>query len=402
MRTIIRLRRFGEKNKPKYKLIVQGHYKRLKGRYIEHLGYWFPVKVNEHDRSIILNKSRLRYWVGTGAVYSPKVQKLLSFMDIAPAPWVSFGTQTLYKNNKEQFTRLSSGIKKIIDKAGESTYNERYMKKIRAHDEENLLLRRVKFARSMNQYIDEKEIIVEEKGVAEDDIKARTEKFLKLKKIYDDIEAKDPLLSPLKREMLYRKMNELASMGLLSEKEQKEVNATSEEAIVNLYEERNKKAYEALLGAVNLFEPITKEEFIEIAKIHVFAEDLDDYFDSFFYEKEQSGKPLTKADLHIFCRIFSIDHDTDILTSYEKEKIEKNDIAPTRYPLTPFPDVNDYDPKDWFDLDDDNTYNISHTYKGEDKWFNLPLTKKRQEQFEEMRSKQFRDFITVNSKLKHD
>lgn len=398
---MIRLKRFGIKNKPQYKLIVQGHYKRLKGRYVEHLGYWFPVKLNEHDRSIVLNKGRLRYWISVGAVHSPKVQKLLSFADIATTPWTSFGTQTLYKRNGEQKKRLDEGIKKFIDNAGKDSHADRYARKIRAHDEENLLLRRVKFGRALGQFVNEKEEIIEDNGVAEDDIQVRTEKFLRLKKIYDEIEAKDPLLSPLKREMLYRKMNELASLGLIVENEQKEISSTPDDAIASLYEQRKVKAYNTLTGAIDLFQPITKEEFISVAKLHMLVEDYEGPLDELFQRKTKSGLPLTKADLHIFCKIFTIENDNEVLSKSEIRRIEQEMVAPTKYPLTPFPDPNDYDPEDWFDVGDDNNFNITHNYKGEDKWFDLPLTKRKQDNFKNMREKQFRDFITVRSPLKH-
>jgi len=399
MRTIIRLRRFGEKNVPKYKLIVQGHYKRLKGRYIEHLGYWFPVDNKEHGRSIILNKGRLRFWIGNGAVYSPKVQKLLNFMDLSTVPWVPFGRQTLYKSSGEQSTRLSDSIKKFINKSGENGLKERFESLMRAHDDENILLRRVKFQRSIGQYVDEKEEIVDDNGVIEDDIKTRTEKFLRLKKIYDEIEAKDPLLSPLKREILYRKMNELASKGLMIESDQANSKTPSEDAIVNLYEERQKKAYNNLIGAINLFEPISREEFMEVARIQVIDKDIDFIMEEFLEEQKETGKPLTKADMHIFCKIYNAEDDVEMLTPEQIKNEEKDFIPPTRYPLTPFPDFEDYDPKDWFDLNDDNLFNINQNYKGEDKWFDLPLTKRRREMFEEKRNKEFLNALTSKSRL---
>lgn len=402
MRTIIRLRRFGNKNTPQYKLIVQGHYTRIKSKYVEHLGYWFPVKVNEHDRSVVLNKGRLRYWVSVGAVYSPKVQKLLSFLDIANAPWISFGSQTTYKCPHKRFTRLNKGVRDLISTAGDKTFNERYLAKIRAKDEENLLLRRVKFEKAMNQYVGEKEEIVDDNSLLEDDIKTRTEKFLRLKKIYDDIEAKDPLLSPLKREMLYRKMNELAALGVMTEEEVIKVQATPNDAILSLYEQRKKKSIEILNGVSNLLQPISKEEFLAVAKLHIHIEEMDSLFDDFFAEHSESGKQLTRADLHIFCKTYSIDHDSDQLTSTEIKKIERESVVPTRYPLTPFPDPSDYDPKDWFDLDDENNFNITHNYKGEDKWFNLPLTNRRRLDNIQRRQKQSQDLMTVNSPITNE
>ena len=156
-----------------------------------------------------------------------------------------------------------------------------------------------------------------------------------------------------------------------------------------------------LVSAAGYFEPITKDEFIAIAKIHTMNEDTEFEINEYIEEKEKSGQSLTKADLHIFCKINNMEHESYDISPTQIKQIEADTIAPTKYPLTPFPDPGDYDPKDWFDLTDDHNYNITHNYKGEDKWFNLPLTKRRRDQFNEMREKQFMDVITSKSKAQH-
>lgn len=40
-----------------------GYYKSRKGRFVEHVGYWIPRKTVTVQRSVILNKPRMRYWL---------------------------------------------------------------------------------------------------------------------------------------------------------------------------------------------------------------------------------------------------------------------------------------------------------------------------------------------------
>lgn len=63
----------------------------LKGRYLEHVGYWLPKETKAIDRAVILNKNRIRYWLAMGTVPSKRVQLFLSFSNILPAPVTKWG-----------------------------------------------------------------------------------------------------------------------------------------------------------------------------------------------------------------------------------------------------------------------------------------------------------------------
>ena len=72
----------------------------IKGRFIEHLGYWVPHERKVVQRSVILNKPRIRYWLAMGAGVTPKVHRFLSWIDLLPAPLIKFGSKTLYEKPK--------------------------------------------------------------------------------------------------------------------------------------------------------------------------------------------------------------------------------------------------------------------------------------------------------------
>lgn len=45
-------------------IVVQPVNKNIKGRYLEKLGYWLPRQTKTVDRALIINKHRMRYWLG--------------------------------------------------------------------------------------------------------------------------------------------------------------------------------------------------------------------------------------------------------------------------------------------------------------------------------------------------
>ena len=70
----IRLARHGAKKRPFYRIVVaDGRYPR-DGRFLENVGIYNPmVEPNE----VTLNKERIEYWLGQGAIPSDTVNSLL-------------------------------------------------------------------------------------------------------------------------------------------------------------------------------------------------------------------------------------------------------------------------------------------------------------------------------------
>ena len=61
--------------------------KNIFGRYIEHLGYWYPHQGLLMKRKIILNIPRIKYWMTHGAVPTFKVHRFLAMWKLLPFPW---------------------------------------------------------------------------------------------------------------------------------------------------------------------------------------------------------------------------------------------------------------------------------------------------------------------------
>lgn len=67
------------------------------GRPIERMGYWFPdVKGIYDNRSIVLNRPRLKYWIGLGAEISSGAYRVLSQANFLPKKPPPFGYSRLY------------------------------------------------------------------------------------------------------------------------------------------------------------------------------------------------------------------------------------------------------------------------------------------------------------------
>ncbi len=72
----IRLKKFGSKKRPYYRIVVQDSRKPRDGTSIEDVGLYHPIEVEE--KQISFNEDRIRYWIGVGAQPSDTVRKILN------------------------------------------------------------------------------------------------------------------------------------------------------------------------------------------------------------------------------------------------------------------------------------------------------------------------------------
>ncbi|MFO0908164.1 MAG: 30S ribosomal protein S16 [Isosphaeraceae bacterium] len=82
----IRMKSFGRRHRPFYRICAMDARTPRDGRAIEELGHWDPMCRNPEARTV-LNKNRIRYWLSVGAQPSEKVQALLRKAGVnKPAP----------------------------------------------------------------------------------------------------------------------------------------------------------------------------------------------------------------------------------------------------------------------------------------------------------------------------
>lgn len=108
MNLAIRLQNHGKKNHPLWWIVIAPRKRNIRGRFIEHIGYWSPRHGTNIQRQIILNMPRVKYWMSCGAVPTFKIQKFLSFWGVLPQPWYYKSKfYTIKKANKKFRNRKS-------------------------------------------------------------------------------------------------------------------------------------------------------------------------------------------------------------------------------------------------------------------------------------------------------
>lgn len=73
MPVVIRLRREGKKNNPKYRIVVTDSRMPRDGRFIEILGSYDPI----NEKNTVVKKDRIEEWIKNGAQVSDRVKSIL-------------------------------------------------------------------------------------------------------------------------------------------------------------------------------------------------------------------------------------------------------------------------------------------------------------------------------------
>ena len=76
----IRLKRFGTRKRPFYRIVVMDSRAPRDGRALEEVGLYHPIE--QEDQQIRLKEERIREWLKKGARPSPTVRRLLNKKDI--------------------------------------------------------------------------------------------------------------------------------------------------------------------------------------------------------------------------------------------------------------------------------------------------------------------------------
>jgi len=76
----IRLKRFGTKKRPYYRIVVMDSRKPRDGRTLEEIGYYHPIEAE--DKQVKLDTDRVKDWIMKGAQVTPTVKKLLNKNEI--------------------------------------------------------------------------------------------------------------------------------------------------------------------------------------------------------------------------------------------------------------------------------------------------------------------------------
>jgi small subunit ribosomal protein S16 len=76
MSASIRLKKFGTKKRPFYRIVVMEKTAPRDGKIIEEVGYYHPVEAE--DKQIVFNAEKVRVWLDKGAKVSDTVRSILN------------------------------------------------------------------------------------------------------------------------------------------------------------------------------------------------------------------------------------------------------------------------------------------------------------------------------------
>ncbi len=80
MSTKIRLKRFGTKKRPYYRIVIMDSRTARDGRTIEEVGFYHPIEIEE--KQLNLKEDRIKDWLEKGARPTDTVKKLLNKSNI--------------------------------------------------------------------------------------------------------------------------------------------------------------------------------------------------------------------------------------------------------------------------------------------------------------------------------
>ena len=72
----IRLKKFGTKKRPYYRIVVMDSRAPRDGKTIEELGYYHPIEAE--DRQIVFNADKVKSWIQNGATVTDTVRSILN------------------------------------------------------------------------------------------------------------------------------------------------------------------------------------------------------------------------------------------------------------------------------------------------------------------------------------
>ncbi|RKY41542.1 MAG: 30S ribosomal protein S16 [Candidatus Makaraimicrobium thalassicum] len=79
MAVVLRLKRFGTKKRPFYRIVAMTKSTKRDGRALEELGYYDPKKARDQ---VALDRARVEYWLQNGAKPSETVKSILKRLEI--------------------------------------------------------------------------------------------------------------------------------------------------------------------------------------------------------------------------------------------------------------------------------------------------------------------------------
>ena len=99
MAVSMRLKRFGKKGKPTYRIVVADKKNSRDGKTIEDIGVYNPV---QDPTALDINKDRAQYWISVGAQPTKTVQRLLAQLGLDKPKTHKSANQNVSKKDRKK------------------------------------------------------------------------------------------------------------------------------------------------------------------------------------------------------------------------------------------------------------------------------------------------------------
>ena len=105
----IRMKKFGRKNRPEFRIVATDTRAPRDGSIIENLGFYHPLE-KEAEKVLRMNDERVKYWLSVGAQPSETLVSIFKKHDIK-IPWVDRAKEKLVKSVAERRAKKGKSAK---------------------------------------------------------------------------------------------------------------------------------------------------------------------------------------------------------------------------------------------------------------------------------------------------
>ncbi|CAD8055884.1 unnamed protein product [Paramecium sonneborni] len=351
MHVVIRLQNHGCRNHKLWWIVVAPRKRNIKGRFIEHIGYWVPHERKVVQRSVILNKPRIRYWLAMGAGVTPKVHRFLSWIDLLPAPLIKFGSKTLYEKPKQA---ISVDTFKPFNKPFQSSIEYQFLDKITENQVNNDLKRKILYSQQKVEEIPASSVELEQEWE-----RLRAEVY--------QIEKDSKAVNPEKKELVFKKINEIAKQWFTEKRMEGLKQLSIEKANIkvdtqNLKEQimlqnlaiQTQKSLEDKSTWINDLIPLSQDEaFRYILKVKRRIKLAKQIFKKIYDFAYAQSQVVSRAFIDDYLRKKNYRQRPVSNEQHPDQKhnmIETLHYIPVNRPVHPLPDFEAYDPEDYTDI----------------------------------------------------
>ncbi|CAD8057118.1 unnamed protein product [Paramecium sonneborni] len=351
MHVVIRLQNHGCRNHKLWWIVVAPRKRNIKGRFIEHVGYWVPHERKVVQRSVILNKPRIRYWLAMGAGVTPKVHRFLSWVDLLPAPLIKFGSKTLYEKPK---IPISVDTFKPFNKPFQSSIEYQFLDKIQENLVNNDLKRKILYSQQKVEEIPATSVELEKEW---DRLRAE---------VYQ-IEKDSKAVNPEKKELVFKKINEIAKQWFTEKRMEGLKQLSIEKANIkvdtqNLKEQimlqnlaiQTQKSLEDKSTWINDLIPLSEDEaFRYILKVKRRIKQARQAYKKIYEFAYAQSQVVSRAFIDDYLRKRNYRQRPVSNEQHPDQKhnmIETLHYIPVNRPVHPLPDFEAYDPEDYTDI----------------------------------------------------